>query len=154
MKPIRLRLTHELVLSYNLHRKMTMLQSRACSPSELTSYHDPEYIRFLEKTVPLHTGTVHNNEKGMTSKQNANIDSIAAKYNLGEHTDCPIFEGLFNFCQKTCGASIDGAKRLNNGDSEICINWSGGLHHAKKSEVGFLFWLVFLFVRLIINNWL
>ena len=48
-------------------------------------------------------GTVHNNEKGMTSKQNANIDAIATKYNLGEQTDCPIFEGLFNFCQKTCG---------------------------------------------------
>jgi len=24
--------------------------------------------------------------------------------------------------------------RLNHGLSDICINWSGGLHHAKKSE--------------------
>ena len=48
--------------------------------------------------------------------------------------DCPIFDGLFNFCSLYCGGSIDGAVRLNHGLSDICINWSGGLHHAKKSE--------------------
>lgn len=32
------------------------------------------------------------------------------------------------------GGSIEGAVRLNHGLSDICINWSGGLHHAKKSE--------------------
>jgi histone deacetylase 1/2 len=26
------------------------------------------------------------------------------------------------------------SERLNNGDSDICINWSGGLHHAKRTE--------------------
>lgn len=34
------------------------------------------------------------------------------------------------------GASIQGAARLNNGLADIAINWGGGLHHAKKSEVG------------------
>jgi histone deacetylase 1/2 len=32
------------------------------------------------------------------------------------------------------GGSIDGAVRLNHGLSDIAINWSGGLHHAKKAE--------------------
>lgn len=32
------------------------------------------------------------------------------------------------------GASIDGAVKLNQGACDIAINWSGGLHHAKKSE--------------------
>ena len=27
-----------------------------------------------------------------------------------------------------------GAAKLNSGQADICINWSGGLHHAKKSE--------------------
>jgi histone deacetylase 1/2 len=27
-----------------------------------------------------------------------------------------------------------GAVKLNRGDSDIAINWGGGLHHAKKSE--------------------
>jgi histone deacetylase HOS2 len=32
------------------------------------------------------------------------------------------------------GASIDAARKLCNEESQIAINWSGGLHHAKKAE--------------------
>ena len=32
------------------------------------------------------------------------------------------------------GASLEGAVRLNNDCCDIAINWSGGLHHAKKFE--------------------
>ena len=28
----------------------------------------------------------------------------------------------------------DGAVKLNHGLADICINWAGGLHHAKKAE--------------------
>jgi histone deacetylase 1/2 len=28
----------------------------------------------------------------------------------------------------------DSAWRLNQGHADICVNWAGGLHHAKKSE--------------------
>ena len=48
--------------------------------------------------------------------------------------DCPAFDGLFEFCSISAGGSIEGAKRLNHGNSDIVINWSGGLHHAKKGE--------------------
>lgn len=41
---------------------------------------------------------------------------------------------MYTFCQKYTGASIDAAIRLNHGLNDICINWSGGLHHAKKTE--------------------
>ena len=54
------------------------------------------------------------------------------RYNLGE--DCPIFDGLFDFCKLYTGGSVDGAVRLNHGLSDVAINWSGGLHHAKKAE--------------------
>lgn len=37
--------------------------------------------------------------------------------------------------QKYAGASIAGAVRLNYDMNDVVINWSGGLHHAKKSEV-------------------
>ena len=47
-----------------------------------------------------------------------------------------MFDGLFKFCQLYAGASIEGALKLNHGLCDIAINWSGGLHHAKKSEVG------------------
>jgi len=56
------------------------------------------------------------------------------KFNAGEYTDCPVFDGLFEFTSLYSGASIDGALKLNDGSTDIAINWSGGLHHAKKSE--------------------
>lgn len=52
--------------------------------------------------------------------------------NVGE--DCPVFDGLYEFCQLSSGGSVAAAVKLNKQASEICINWGGGLHHAKKSE--------------------
>lgn len=54
------------------------------------------------------------------------------KYNVGD--DCPVFDGLFEFCGISGGGSMEGAARLNRGKCDIAINWAGGLHHAKKSE--------------------
>jgi histone deacetylase 1/2 len=59
---------------------------------------------------------------------------VSLSVNLGEFTDCPVFDGLYEFCQLYTSGSIDGAIKLNHGVSDICVNWSGGLHHAKKSE--------------------
>jgi histone deacetylase 1/2 len=135
MKPQRLRLTHELILSYELDRHLDVLQSRPASASELSRFHTADYVDFLQRVAPTHTGTLHNNPmSGTASRHNALIDELASKYNVGEHTDCPLFPGLYEFCQTSCGASIDGAARLNAGEADICINWSGGLHHAKKGE--------------------
>lgn len=52
--------------------------------------------------------------------------------NLGE--DCPVFDGLFDYIRIYTSGSIGGASRLNEGKADIVVNWSGGLHHAKKSE--------------------
>lgn len=48
--------------------------------------------------------------------------------------DCPVFDNMFEFSQICAGASIDCALAINQGESDICINWSGGFHHAKKGE--------------------
>jgi len=37
--------------------------------------------------------------------------------------------------QSYSGGSIGGAVKLNHGQAHVVINWSGGLHHAKKAEV-------------------
>ena len=55
------------------------------------------------------------------------------RFNVGE--DSPVFDGLYNFCQASSGGSIGGAVKLNKGQSDVAINWAGGLHHAKKCEV-------------------
>lgn len=54
------------------------------------------------------------------------------RFNVGE--DCPVFDGLYEFCQLSAGGSIAGAAKLNSQACDIAINWAGGLHHAKKSE--------------------
>jgi acetoin utilization deacetylase AcuC-like enzyme len=45
-----------------------------------------------------------------------------------------VFDGLYDFCSLSAGSSIEGARKLNNGVADIAVNWSGGLHHAKKVE--------------------
>ena len=134
----------------------------------MSQFHAEDYVDFLSKITP-----------------DTQQDHLAQmqRFNLGE--DCPIFDGLFDFCKTYTGGSIDGAvryglarfpnhrrrltaptclfectrkncynyihhkctvcayktdtfgvtrARLNTGLSDIAVNWSGGLHHAKKAE--------------------
>ncbi|KAJ6765565.1 HISTONE DEACETYLASE [Salix purpurea] len=48
--------------------------------------------------------------------------------------DCPVFDGLYSFCQTYAGGSVGGAVKLNHNLCDIAVNWAGGLHHAKKCE--------------------
>lgn len=83
----------------------------------MTQFHTDDYIDFLQKVTP------------------DNMDSYMreqGKYNVGD--DCPVFDGLFEFCGISAGGSMEGAARLNRQKCDIAINWAGGLHHAKKCE--------------------
>ncbi|KAL6744804.1 histone deacetylase [Haematococcus lacustris] len=117
MKPHRLTMTHHLVLGYNLHRSMDVYRPRRAYPSELAQFHSADYVEFLSRVTPA------NQAQGPADLQRFNINE-----------DCPVFDGLFNFCQLYAGASIEGAQKLNHGLCDIAINWSGGLHHAKKNQ--------------------
>ena len=110
-------MTHSLVLAYRLHENLDVFRPRKATTSELAQFHAEDYVDFLSKITP---NTQH---EYLTQMQ---------RFNLGE--DCPIFDGLFDFCKIYSGGSIEGAVRINHGTSDIAINWSGGLHHAKKSE--------------------
>ena len=48
--------------------------------------------------------------------------------------DCPVFGDMYQFCRMYAGASLAGARKLCAGTTDIAINWSGGLHHAKRGE--------------------
>lgn len=48
--------------------------------------------------------------------------------------DCPIFADMYDFCRMYAGGSLAGARKLAAGTTDIAINWSGGLHHAKRGE--------------------
>ncbi|ETL49347.1 hypothetical protein F441_01217 [Phytophthora nicotianae CJ01A1] len=119
MKPHRMKLAHHLVVNYDLYRKMDIFEPHIASAEEIKAFHAPDYIDFLQKISP-------SNQKDLTSE--------LQKYNLGELTDCPVFDGIFDFCQIYSGGTLDAVSRLNHGQCDIAINWAGGLHHAKKSE--------------------
>ncbi|PKY16015.1 histone deacetylase-3 [Rhizophagus irregularis] len=123
MKPHRLALTNNLVLSYGLHKKMTVYCPPKATDDELMEFHEVDYIKFLKKVTP------ENSEEFAIDFPRFNINA-----------DCPIFEGLYDFCQIYAGASIAAAHHLASDGADICINWSGGLHHAKRYEAsGFCF---------------
>ncbi|CAI5755561.1 unnamed protein product [Candida verbasci] len=117
MKPHRIRMTHSLIMNYELYKKMEIYRAKPASNMELVQFHTDEYIDFINRVTP---DNIHLFEREKTI------------FNVGE--DCPVFDGLAEYCKISCGGSIEGAQRLNNGSADIVINYAGGLHHAKKSE--------------------
>nr|QSX72310.1 histone deacetylase 1 [Halisarca dujardinii] len=117
MKPHRIRMTHNLLLNYGLYRKMEIYRPHKALFSDITRYHSDDYINFLHSIRP---DNQHEHHKEMV------------RFNVGE--DCPVFDGMFEFCQISAGGSIAAAIKLNKKQTDISVNWSGGLHHAKKSE--------------------
>uniref|UniRef100_A0A7S3D9E7 histone deacetylase n=1 Tax=Palpitomonas bilix TaxID=652834 RepID=A0A7S3D9E7_9EUKA len=83
----------------------------------MTKFHSDDYVKFLRLISP---------------DKMAQYSSELGRFNVGE--DCPVFDGLYDFCRLYTGASLSGAVSLNHKKADICINWAGGLHHAKKSE--------------------
>ncbi|XP_037948872.1 histone deacetylase 3 [Teleopsis dalmanni] len=121
MKPHRLSVTHSLVMNYGLHKKMKIYRPYKASAQDMLRFHSEEYIEFLQQVTPQN---IQCNSVGYTK--------YLSHFSVGE--DCPVFDGLFEFCSMYTGASLEGAQKLNHNHSDICINWSGGLHHAKKFE--------------------
>ncbi|KAF2263043.1 histone deacetylase [Lojkania enalia] len=119
MKPWRLTLTKQLIVAYGLEYTMDLYEPRPASFDELAVFHDRQYLNFLSHVTP----------------QNAKPDDpayIAFGFG-GESNDCPVFDGLWNYVSLYGGASLHAAHNLTNKQSDIAINWSGGLHHAKKN---------------------
>ena len=68
----------------------------------------------------------------VTPGNQAEMKSLIDNFNCVE--DCPIFGDMYDFCRMYAGASLAAARKLCAGTTDIAINWSGGLHHAKRGE--------------------
>ncbi|TFK41347.1 histone deacetylase complex, catalytic component RPD3 [Crucibulum laeve] len=117
MKPTRIRMCHSLVMNYGLYKKMEIFRAKPATKREMTQFHSDEYVDFLSRITP-------SNMNSFIKEQH--------KYNVGD--DCPVFDGLFDYCSISAGGSMEGAARLSRDKCDIAVNWAGGLHHAKKSE--------------------
>eukprot|EP00918_Siedleckia_nematoides_P044389 GHVU01097097.1.p1 GENE.GHVU01097097.1~~GHVU01097097.1.p1 ORF type:complete len:436 (-),score=96.72 GHVU01097097.1:241-1548(-) len=118
MKPHRVRMTHDLIEAYNMHTMLDRMYPAIPSDEVVTRFHSDEYVEFL-KTISL-------------DNQADFLDGMH-RFNVGEG-DCPIFDGLWEFCGLYTGGSVGGAHRLIEGRHDVAVNWAGGLHHGKKHE--------------------
>ena len=125
MKPVRLKLTHHLIVGYGMYKSLNVYRNHLASVEEISAFHSADYTEFLSRVTPTNA---------------AEYAEQCAAFQVESFTDCPPFEGVWGYCQMLAGGSIDGAVRLNAGDADVAINWSGGMHHAKKTEAsGFCF---------------
>jgi histone deacetylase 1/2 len=119
MKPHRIRMAHNLIVQYQLHRRMEINRPFPAGPADIRQFHSQEYVDFLASVTPV-------------TLTDPALSSHCKRFNVCD--DCPVFDGLFGFCQASARGSIGAAAKLNRGDADIAINWAGGLHHAKKAE--------------------
>jgi len=119
MKPLRVAITDELVQSYGLYPKMKVYDKSFINVSDddLTVFHSTEYIDLI---------------KEISTENKSLYEDVLHQFNFGE--DCPVIDSLYEYCCLYASGSILGAQLLNNKNTDIAINWSGGLHHAKKCE--------------------
>ncbi|CAI9753053.1 unnamed protein product [Fraxinus pennsylvanica] len=117
MKPHRMRMTHALLTQYGLLQHMTVFKPSPARERDLCKFHAEDYVSILKRITP--------------DKQQDYLTQLK-RFNVGD--DCPVFDGLYSFCQSYAGGSIGGAVKLNYERCDIAINWAGGLHHAKKCE--------------------
>ncbi|KAI4292233.1 histone deacetylase 1/2 [Pancytospora philotis] len=117
MKPLRVQMTHSLVVNYELFKHMDIRRPFHASYDNLVSFHSQDYINFLSS---------------VTGDNMHELSKDLSKFNVGE--DCPVFPGLFDFCKLSAGGSLLAAQKINAGRYDIAINWAGGLHHAKRTE--------------------
>jgi histone deacetylase 1/2 len=150
MKPHRIRMCHSLIMNYGLYKNMEIYVIFPAFPIYpwITKAHDVPESKASDKTrnVPIPFGRLYRlsisrdaREHGVllhpTNKVSVSpLQEFSAYEVVNVGDDCPVFDGLFEFCGISGGGSMEGAARLNRSKCDIAVNWAGGLHHAKKSE--------------------
>lgn len=121
MKPWRLTLSKSLIMSYGMPFAMDSYICRAATYEELSDYHAEDYLEFLATVQPE------------AVPRDVDNPYPELQFNMGG-SDCPLFEGLYDYCSMSAGGSLDAARKVCNREADIAISWGGGLHHAKKAE--------------------
>jgi acetoin utilization protein AcuC len=118
MKPIRLKLTAELIDAYGMEHfpGASMVEPRIATVEELRLVHDDEYIDKVQ-------------ELSLPGAQ----ETFAAGWGLGT-ADNPIFFGMHQASAAIAGASLLAAEKIMSGEIDHGFNVAGGLHHAQKAR--------------------
>jgi len=121
-------------MGYGLDKQIHHIYNpRPATQAELEMYHDHDYIDFLSRCVYYtYIDGPFQRPCSVTPNNQNEMRHLIDTFNCVE--DCPIFSEMYDFCRMYAGASIAGARKLTAGACDTAINWSGGLHHAKRGE--------------------
>jgi acetoin utilization protein AcuC len=117
LKPVRLKLTHDLIRAYGLLslQDVRVVEAKPAEEDDLLLYHTRDYIEMLKA---VNSGLEIPDEE---------------RYGLG-FGDNPVFEGVFEWSRLVTGASLQAVELVDSGEVPIAFNISGGLHHALASR--------------------
>jgi acetoin utilization protein AcuC len=118
LRPIRLKLTYDLIRSLDLLNlpNSSFIEAREANREEIALFHSPEYIDVIEE---------------------ANSGELSyfrgLPYGLGPG-DNPVFPGVYDWSILVTGATLQATRLVEQREVNTAFNISGGLHHAAKSN--------------------
>ncbi len=117
MKPVRLKLTHELIEKLGLFDlpNAALAEARQARESDLRLFHSQEYLKILKEA---NTGIIP-------------VDGPAHGLGFGDN---PVFNGVYEWSRYCTGASIMAADLVMTGQAAVAFNIAGGLHHAMPNR--------------------
>ncbi|KQJ99706.1 histone deacetylase 19 [Brachypodium distachyon] len=131
MVPRRVAMTHALVSSYGLLPDMKRLRTRPATESDLRAFHGASYVELLRSINPESYRL--NLDQAKTRAEERGVGRVKTKEN-GDNYDNPVIDGLWDYCLSYAGGSLAAARALACGESDVAINWSGGMHHACRAK--------------------
>jgi len=114
----------ELIKAYQLNNEHTFGHKLRCiapsmaSRDDLLRYHDENYVALLETVDNYPPYSLQTEEEKQSIDEYGLID------------DCPIVDGLFEYCSYVTGASLQCAQLIKDGTTRVAMNFGGGRHHA------------------------
>jgi len=127
LRPVRAAIVTHLLYNYCLDQYLSIRRPRQISFVEMLNFHTRDYIEFLKNVDKF--------------RRNEWV-KYGIRFNIGPFldADCPSLDGLLEYNKIYCGGTSDGADLICRKEVETAINWSGGMHHAKKRKaVGFCY---------------
>lgn len=93
MKTKRMKMVHSLIKNYDLTSQLRMFHSKEATSEEMTSFHHPHYIKYLESWVSPKTEQIVEQyqvteQEKIKMREDAKLNSI---FKINQTVDCPGF---------------------------------------------------------------
>lgn len=134
LKMVRLRLTYEMLKSYEIFGKnnVRLVEPVPASREEVRLIHTEEYISALEKAEKEQAEAEAQRRLRLRLRfsKDSNLDlNLNLLYGLG-WGDNPVFKGVYEGSLLGVGGSIMAARMVEMANADVAFNIAGGLHHA------------------------